>query len=165
MIQRLVDAPLVLGLIVGLVFGAANLVQTWLNPVEDDTVWAVLRFYGPMFFLWGLASFRAVRRTGRWISGVTAGAIVALSTFSVFEVFVLTRVNLFLDELTSRPDWQHMMMRFRSSGSDSLRLFVNLDYLRGAPFKLGVSCAIGAAMGVIGGSIGWFQRRWKIRAA
>src|SRR5262245_22383662 len=106
MIQRLVDAPLVLGIIVGLVFGAANLVQTWLYPVEDDTVWVVLRFYGPMFFLWALASFCAVRRTGRWISGVAAGVIVALSTFSVFEVLVLTRVNLFLDELTSRPDWQ-----------------------------------------------------------
>jgi hypothetical protein len=165
MIERLVDAPLVFGLIVGLVFGAANLVHTWLYPVEDDTVWVVLRFYGPMFFLWGLASFRAARRTGRWVSGVTAGAIVAFSTFSVFEVFVLTRINLFLGELTSRPDWQDMMMRFRGSESDSLRLFVNLDYLKGAPFKLGVSCAIGAAMGVIGGSIGWLRHRWKIRTA
>lgn len=165
MIQRLVDAPLVLGLIVGVVFGAANLVHTWLYPVEDDTVLAVLRFYGPMFFLWSLASFCAVRRTGLWVSGVTAGALVAFSTFAVFEVFVLTRVNLFLDELTSRPDWQDMMMRFRRSDSDSLRLFVNLDYLKGAPFKLAVACAIGAAMGIIGGSIGWLWHRWKVRAA
>jgi hypothetical protein len=161
MIERVVDAPLVLGLIVGLVFGAANLVHTWLYPVEDDTVWAVLRFYGPMFFVWGLASFRAVGRTGRWVSGVTAGATVAFATFAVFEVFVLTRANLFLDELTSRPDWQHVMMRFQASESDSLRLFVNLDYLKGAPFKVGVSCAIGATIGIIGGSMGWIQRRWK----
>jgi hypothetical protein len=165
MIRRLIDAPLVLGLIVGVVFGAANLVHTWLYPVEDDTVWAVLRFYGPMFLLWGLASFRAVRRTGRWILGVTTGAIVAFATFSVFEVFVLTRVNLFLDDLTSRPDWQDMMMRFRVSQSDNLRLFVNLDYLKGAPFKLGVSCAIGALMGSIGGSIGWLRHRWRIGTA
>jgi hypothetical protein len=161
MIRRVVDAPLVLGLIVGVVFGAANLVHTWLYPLDDDTVWAVLRFYGPMFFLWALASFRAVRRTGRWVSGVTAGAIVAFATFAVFEVFVLTRVNLFLDDLTSRPDWQNMMTRFRASGSASLRLFVNLDYLQGAPFKLGVSCAIGATIGIIGGSMGWLRGRWK----
>lgn len=165
MIRRLIDAPLLLGLSVGLLFGAVNLTFTWLYPLEDDTPWVLLRFYGPMFFLWGLASFRAVRSTGRWVSGVTAGAIVAFATFCVFEVLVLMRVNLFLNELTSRADWQNMVMRFRASGSDSLRLFVNLDYLKGAPFKLGVSCAIGAVMGSIGGSLGWLRDGRKSGAA
>jgi len=47
-------------------------------------------------------------------------------------------VNLFLNELTGRADWQNMMMRFQVSDIDSLGLFVNLDYLRGAPPELGV---------------------------
>lgn len=34
-----------------------------------------------------------------------------------------------------------------------LRLFVNLDDVTGAPFKLGVSCAIGAVMGCIDGFV------------
>jgi hypothetical protein len=68
-------------------------------------------------------------------------------------------VNVFLNELTGRADWQNMMTRFRESGVDNLRLFVNLDYLTGAPLKLGVSCAIGAVMGTIGGLLGQMTHR------
>jgi hypothetical protein len=50
---------LILGLIVGLVFGVVNLLFTWLDPLADDTPGALLRFYGPMFFTWALASFRS----------------------------------------------------------------------------------------------------------
>lgn len=148
-----------LGLIVGLVFGAVNLVSSWLYPLADDTPGALLRFYGPMFFVWALASFRAARRGGRLLTGVTTGAVVACATFCVFHVVVLLRVNLFLDELTGRADWQNMMMRFRASGVDSLRLFVNVDYVRGAPLKIGVACAIGAMMGIIGGFLGRLTHR------
>ena len=63
-------------------------------------------------------------------------------------------MNLFLAELTGRADWQNMMQRFRASEFDSLRLFVNLEYLKGAPFKIGVASVIGAVMGLIGGTIG-----------
>src|SRR5438045_2879913 len=149
--RRLNNAPLLLGLIVGLVFGSVNLVFTWLYPLEDDTPGALLQFYGPMFFVWALASFRAARSTGRLLSGVITGLTVAFASFCVFDLLILLRVNLFLNELMGRADWQNMMMRFRASGFDSLRLFVNLDYVKGAPLKLGVSCAIGAVMGGIGG--------------
>ena len=135
-------------------FGLVNLLFTWLYPLADDTPGALLRFYGPLFFVWALASFRASRRTGRLLSGIATGLTVALGTFVAFDVLILVRVNLFLNELTGRADWQNMMMRFRASDFDSLRLFVNLDYLTGAPLKLGVSCTIGAAMGTIGGLMG-----------
>ena len=151
---RLNSNPLLLGLIVGLVFGSVNLVFTWLDPLEDDTPGALLRFYGPMFFVWALASFRAARRAGQVWSGVTTGIAVAFGTFCVFDILVLLRVNLFLNELTGRADWQNMMARFRSSDFDSLRLFVNLDYLKGAPLIIGVASAIGAVMGAIGGLLG-----------
>jgi hypothetical protein len=107
-----------------------------------------------MFFVWALASFRAARRSGRLLSGVTTGLAVAFATFCVFDVLVLLRVNLFLNELTGRADWQNMVLRFRASDFDSLRLFVNLDYVKGAPLKIGVASAIGALMGAIGGSLG-----------
>jgi hypothetical protein len=145
---------LFLGLAVGLVFGFVNLLFTWLYPLADDTPVTLLRFYGPMFFVWALASFRAARRGGRLMSGVTTGLAIAFATFCAYDLLILVRVNLFLNELTERADWQNMMMRFRASDIDSLRLFVNFDYVTGAPLKLGVSCAIGAAMGTIGGFLG-----------
>ena len=163
--QRIGNTPLLLGLIVGLVFGSVNLVFTWLDPLEDDTPGALLRFYGPMFLVWALASFRAARRSGRLSSGVTTGMAVAFATFCVFDVLVLLRVNLFLNELTGRADWQNMMMRFRASDVDSLRLFVNLDYVKGAPFKIGVATAIGAVMGTIGASLGLLRHRRMVTTA
>jgi hypothetical protein len=151
-----------LGLIIGVIFGFANLIMTWLYPLADDSPGALLRFYGPMFFIWALASFRAALRTGRLFSGVTTGVTVAFATFLAFDLLILIRVNLFLNELTGRADWQNLMMRFRASDFDSLRLFVNLDYVKGAPFKLAVSCGIGVVMGSIGGLLGQLAH-WRIR--
>jgi hypothetical protein len=151
--SALVNNPLLLGLMVGLAFGAVNLLMTWMYPVADDTPGALLMFYGPMFFLWAFAAFRATRRSGRFVSGVTTGMLVAFATFCVFDLLVILRVNLFLSELTGRADWQSMMGRFQASGFDSLRTFVNVNYLKGAPFKIAVASAIGAFMGVVGGFV------------
>jgi hypothetical protein len=151
---RLPDRPLLLGFVLGLVFGIVDLLFTWVDPLSDDSIRALLRFYGPMFCSWAFASFRAVRRSGRLSTGVTTGFVVAFGTFCVFYVLNLLRVNLFLAELTGRADWQNMMQRFRISEFDSLRSFVNVDYLKGAPFKVGAASVIGALMGLVGGTIG-----------
>lgn len=158
--------PLFVGLIAGLVFGCADLVLTWLNPVEDDSPLVLLRFYGPMFLVWSVIAFNAARSTGRLQSGVAAGMVVAFATFSVFVVLNFLRVNLFLYELADRADWQSMMMRFRARGAEDLRLFVNLDYLRGTPFKIAAATAFGAVFGGLGGVLGWFMRtRTEARTA
>jgi hypothetical protein len=49
--SRFADNALVLGIIVGLTFGAMDLIVTWLFPLADDTPGALLTFYGPMFVL------------------------------------------------------------------------------------------------------------------
>jgi hypothetical protein len=154
--RRIIDHPLRLGLIVGLVFGSVNLVLAWLKPLADDTPGALLRFYGPMFFIWGLASFRQARSRRQVLSSVTTGVIVAFATFCVLDALVLLRVNLFLNELTGREDWQNMMSRFHDSGGDSLGWFVNMDYIKGLPVKTSVAAAIGGVMGTIGGIAGRF---------
>ena len=151
---RLPDRPLLAGFVLGVVFGIVDLLFTWVEPLSDDTIPALLRFYGPMFFSWAFVSFRAVRRTGRLSTGVTTGLVVAFGTFCIFCALNLLRVNLFLAHLTGRADWQSMMQRFRASEFDSLRLFINLDYLKDAPFKVGVASVIGAVMGLVGGTIG-----------
>jgi hypothetical protein len=152
--RRLLDAPLRSGFVLGVVFGAINLVLSWFRPLSDDSVGALLRFYGPMFFAWGFVAFRAARLSGQWWHGVAAGAIVAFGTFCVFDVLNLARVNVFLADLTGRADWQSMMERFKVSGSDSLRVFVTVEYLKDAPLKIGVASTIGAIVGAIGGAIG-----------
>jgi len=149
---------LLAGGVVGFVFGIVDLILTFFNPLEDDTPEQLLLFYGPMFLVWIVISFQAARRTGTLSSGVAAGMSVAFTTFCVFVVFNFLRVNLFLNQLTERADWQNMMLRFRTSGSESLRLFVNLDYIKGTPFKILVATAIGTAMGAFGGSLGWLSR-------
>jgi hypothetical protein len=158
-------SSLLLGFIVGLGFGSANLLVTWLGPLADDTPGALLLFYGPMFFIWALASFRAANRSGRFLSGVITGAIVAFATFVVYDLLIFLRINLFLAQLTDRADWQYMMSRFRASGVESLRLFVNVDYIEGIPVKLGVSCAIGLMVGGAGGIVGTLRHRHAIATA
>ena len=151
---RLPDRPLLLGFVLGLIFGIVDLLFTWVQPLSDDSIPALLRFYGPMFFSWGFVSFRSVRRSGCLSTGITTGFVVAFGTFCVFYVLNLVRVNLFLAELTGRADWQSMMQRFRASNFDSLRSFINVDYLKDAPFKIGAASVMGAAMGLVGGIIG-----------
>ena len=57
----------------------------------------------------------------------------------------------------NRADWQNMMLRFSTSGFETLRLFVNFDYIRGAPFKIGVATAIGAVVSTVGGALWWLS--------
>ena len=143
------DAAL-FGMVLGVSFGLWNLVFSILNPVAEDTPAALLTFYGPMFLLWGVSGFTAFARSRRLRDGMRRGAIVALVTFVVFTVFVGVRDNLLLEALTRRADWQNLMVRFRNSGFESLRLYVNYIGVTGAPFKLLVATVIGALMGLLG---------------
>jgi hypothetical protein len=88
------------------------------------------------------------------LAGVVTGGILACATFCAFWFMNMVRVNAFLPELTGRDDWKNMMRRFNDSGFGSLRLFVNWDYLKGAPLIIGVASVIGAIMGAVGGAIG-----------
>jgi hypothetical protein len=119
--------------------------------MADDTPAALLAFYGPMFFLWAVAAFLAARRTRSIPVAVMTGAVVAFTTFCVYDLLVVLRVNLFLDELTGRADWQNLMAQFAAS-HESLRTFVNIENIKGAPLKIGVASMIGGVMGLLGGA-------------
>jgi hypothetical protein len=88
---------------------------------------------------------------------VVGGIAIAAATSVIFVMLNLVRANLFLDQLVNRADWQNMMMRFKASG-ELLRLFVNVDYIRGAPFKVAVGIALGALTGVAGSAVSWLIR-------
>jgi hypothetical protein len=155
--------PVLLGLLLGAGFGVWNLIVTWLDPLAEDTPVALLLFYGPMFVIWGLAGFQATRRTGRMLDAVKVGATVALVTFLVYVLTQFVRVNVFLDAISHRSDWQNLMARFQSSGFESLRWYVNYIGLTGAPFKLLVASFIGAVTGLVGGFVGSLIYREELR--
>jgi membrane-associated protease RseP (regulator of RpoE activity) len=151
-------SPWLIGIVIGLVFGAVDLLITWIAPLQADTVGALLRFYGPMFLVWAIVAHRAAWASRRPSQGVAAGTAVAFATFCVFVALNFLRVNLFLVQLTARADWQDMMMRFDASGSHNLRAFVNLDYLRGTPVKIGAATVLGMCVGVLGAAAAWLNR-------
>jgi hypothetical protein len=150
---------LALGLLLGAGFGLWNLMATSLNPLAEDDLIPLLLFYGPMFALWGLAGFGASRRTGRLRDAIKVGAAVAFVTFVVYTFAVILRVNLFLDAMSQRPDWQNLMVRFQASGFESLRAYANYEYVTGAPFKILIASTIGAGTGSVGGFFGSLGRR------
>ena len=150
---------MVLGLLLGTGFGLWNLVATLLDPLADDTPKALLLFYGPMFVLWGAAGLAASRRTGRLLDGVKVGTMVAFVTFVVFDVANFVRVNLFLDAISHRSDWQNVMLKFQTSGFASFRAYANYIGLTGAPFKILVASIIGTITGSVGGFFGRLGRR------
>ena len=152
--MKIISPQLRLGLALGMVFGLWNVISTQLDPFAEDTIPALLVFYGPMFAIWGFAGFRAARRSGRLLDAVLVGGTVACITFVVFGAARLITVNLSLDLTSQRLDWQNLLVRFNASGFESLRAYANYEYIAGAPFKIFVASVIGAGMGLVGGLFG-----------
>lgn len=135
----------------GVAVGTWNFLAFWMDPL-DDSVAAMLLIYVPMFICWAVAGFIAARRTGRLTDAITAGAVCAFSTFVVFWVANIIRVNAFLDTLHEWPGWQQTVVaRYRTSGFESFRVFTNYDYLKDAPLKIATATVIGATLGASGG--------------
>jgi hypothetical protein len=149
------------GCALGLALGSWNFISFWLNPL-NDSVSGMLILYTPMFVSWGVAGFVAVRRTGRLTDAVKAGAVFAFSTFAIFWIANIARVNVFLDVLREWPGWQTVVTRYRQSGFESFRAFINYDYLKDAPLKLAVPTAIGAVLASLGGLAGLLGQRLKL---
>ena len=131
------SSPLHFGLMVGLVLGLVNLALSWLYPLADDTprraaavCWTDVSPVGVRVLQSLPWSRTAVVRCFDWI------LTVAFATFLVSDVLILLRVNLFLNELTGRDDWQSASAAFGPAISGAaFGLFVNLDYLKQAPLK------------------------------
>lgn len=150
---------LAVGLVLGVVFSVLNVISAYVAPLADDSLAAVAAFYGPMFLAWGLAGFAAARNSGKPLVGLKTGALVAFGTFVVLTIVVIVRVNLSLPLMTQRPDWQNLIARFKASGFENLRTYVNYEYLKGAPFKILVASTIGAVLGFLGGCMSLAFRR------
>ena len=90
------------------------------TPLADDSLPALLAFYGPMFAAWGIAGFWQGRKTALSAESSAAGAAISFGTFTSYDSLVLVRVNVFLDQLRGRDDWQSLISRFPTSGFERL---------------------------------------------
>jgi hypothetical protein len=148
-----------LGMMLGAGFGAWNLVYTGRAPFAEDTLVALVSFYGPMFTMWSVAGFVAFRRTGKLTDAIKVGATVGLVTFVVFDVAVLVRANLFLEAISQRSDWRGLLENYQVSGFESLRTYVNYTYVTGIPLTFLMGAMMGAGSGLLGGFMGSVGRQ------
>jgi hypothetical protein len=145
-------SPAVLGLMMGTSLGVLNLIATARNPLADDDGGEMLVFVALVLLAWTAAGFVAARRTRRLVDGVRSGVLVGLAMMAVFHVAAIVRVNLFLDVIRDRGDWQNLLARFGQSGFHSLRAYANYEYVRDTPIIVGIGAAAGAIAGALGGT-------------
>lgn len=141
----------VLGILLGAAFGALNLVLTIFSPLAEDTGPRLIGFYGPMFAMWGAASFVVCRRSGRLIDAITTGLMVGAVTIAVFHISGMLRINVFLGAITQRADWQGLVWSFPDSGFESLRAYANYTYAKQIVPRLMAGALAGTVTGALGG--------------
>ena len=133
------------GLAMGTVLGVLNLIETARHPLADDGGLEMLLFAALVLLAWGVAGFAATGRTRRLTDGVKAGALIGLAMMAVFHAAAIVRVNVFLDVIRQRNDWQNLVARFGQSGFHSLLAYANYEYARMTPAASVLTCRARAA--------------------
>jgi hypothetical protein len=146
-------SPLVWGLLIGVVLGTWQLLDTAAEPLAEDTPAAMIGIVGTMLLSWTLASMVAALPSRRFTRALVAGIIAGVATMAVIDFTSILRVNLFLDEIRYRDDWVNLMTRFEASGFQSLRAYANWEYVRGTPMVLGLGALAGGVCGAVAGMI------------
>ena len=146
-------SPLKVGLAIGIAAGTLNLVDTAIEPLADDTAGTMLFWFGLLLFIWLLIGFRAAQRTQRFRVALIAVMLVGTATIVVFHLAAIVRVNLFLEHIRYRDDWQNLVARFQASGFTSLRAYANYTYISGTPIALALGAMAGAVSGALGGAV------------
>ena len=147
-------SPVTSGLAIGAIAGTLNLIGTRIYPLADDTPAAMAVWLVGFLSAWTLIAFGAARRTRRFRDGVMAGVLVGTATMAVFHLAAIARVNLFLEQIRYRNDWQNLVARFDASEFRSLRAYANYMYVSQTPLLLALGAIAGAVSGALGGAAG-----------
>ena len=75
--------------------------------------------FGIVFLALAVPGFAARGRGGHFVDAIEAGAIAGAITFALFLLFGILRVNLFLDMIRDRSDWENLVADFGRSGFQS----------------------------------------------
>jgi hypothetical protein len=151
-------SPLTWGVLIGVMLGTWQLVDTAAEPLAEDTPGVMIGIVGTMLVSWTLASMAAALPSRGFTHALVAGIITGVATMAVIDVTSILRVNLFLDEIRHRDDWANLMARFGASGVQSLRVYANWEYVRGTPIVLALGAAAGGACGAVAGVMNGISR-------
>jgi hypothetical protein len=146
-------SPVAWGLAIGLAVGSAQLLDTAIQPLADDSAGSMIGVVSALMFLWIVASAAAGRRSDRFRDTVAAGLLVGLATMAIVQLAALVRVNVFLEQIRFREDWVNLVSRFHASGFQSLRVYANYEYVRQSPILLALGAVAGGFCGVVAGAI------------
>jgi hypothetical protein len=141
----------VLGILLGAAFAAVNFLFTIFSPLAEDTAPVLIGFYGPMFAMWGAASFVVCRRSGRFIDAIRTGVMVGAVTVAILHMAGMFRINIFLSSITQRADWHGLVWSFPDSGFESLRAYANYVYAKQLVPRLIAGALVGTVTGALGG--------------
>lgn len=142
------------GVMLGIALGAWMLLGTAIDPLAEDTPIAVAAMFGSVFILLGLSGFLARLRGAPLSDAIKAGTVAGVTTFALFHCLSVLRVNLFLDTIHRRSDWQGLLARYEQSGIESLRAYANYVYIRETLLILAAGTVAGAIAGMLGGLVG-----------
>ena len=91
------------------------LVSTVVAPLAEDTPVIVGTMFGVVFLALAVPGFAAPRRGGHFVDALAAGAIAGAITFTLFLLSGILRVNLFLDMIRNRSDWENLVADYARS--------------------------------------------------
>jgi hypothetical protein len=151
--------PVAYGLVLGTVLGGWILMNTALAPLAEDTGFAVALMFGLVFIALAVPGFAARRRGGHFADALEAGATAGAIAFALFLLLGILRVNLFLDTIRGRSDWQNLVADYARSDFQSLRAYANYVYAKGIVVFPLVGVVAGAISGSLGGVLAGILRR------
>ena len=145
--------PLMLGLVLGSGLGILNLFETARRPLADDDGGAMLLWALAVSGAWSVAACATTWRTRRFVDAVKAGLLLGTMTIFAFHVASIVRVNMFLDLIRDRGDWQNLVARFHERIPQPAGLRDH-EYVKMTPFVMMFGAVLGSISGAIGGVVG-----------
>jgi len=145
-----VTRPVTFGAVLGTLLGGGILVSTLVAPLADDTPVLVATMFGVVFLALAVPGFAARRRGGHFVDALQAGGVAGTITFTLFLLLGILRVNLFLDVIRNRSDWQNLVADYAHSDFQSLRGYANFVYAK----QIVAFAVVGVVAGAISGSLG-----------
>jgi hypothetical protein len=142
--------PVAYGLVLGAVLGVWILLSTAIAPLAEDTGVGVGAMFGIVFLALTVPGFAARQRGGRFADALEAGAVAGATAFALVLLLGILRVNLFLDTIRNRTDWQNLVADYAHSDFSSLRAYANYVYAK----QIVVIPVVGVVAGAISGSLG-----------
>ena len=138
------------GVMLGIALGAWVLIDSAINPLAEDTPIVVGSMFASVFVLLGLPGFLARQRGSPLTDAIKASALAGVTTFALFHALSVLRVDLFLDTIQRRSDWQGLLLRYRQSGFESVRAYANYVYIRAGASRPGRGHRCGRHRGTVG---------------